>query len=105
MQKIDFQDLDIGSSCFSDLSPFFEASAIEQLGREVKFIERSSSRLSAWMFIQLNTCIIHSGKETSLTDLVDELSDRFGIKLSKQSLAERFNCYGVKLLKSYLRRC
>lgn len=99
MQKIDFQDIDISSSCFSDLSPFFESSALEQLGRETKFIERSSSRLSAWMFLQLNTCIIHSGKETSLTDLVDELSDKFGIKISKQSLAERFNCYGVKLMR------
>jgi hypothetical protein len=100
MQKIDFQDLDLFWSCFSDLSSFFEASALEQLGREVKFIERSSSRLSAWMFLQLNTCLIHSGKETSLTDLADELSDRFGIKVSKQSLAERFNCYGVKLMRS-----
>lgn len=99
MQKIDFQDLDLSSSCFSDLSSFFEASALEQLGREVKFIERSSSRLSAWMFLQLNTCLIQSGKETSLTDLADELSDRFGIQLSKQSLAERFNCYGVKLMR------
>ena len=100
MQKIDFQDIDLSSSCFSDLSSFFESSALEQLGREVKFIERSSSRLSAWMFLQMNTCMIHSGKEMSLTDLADELSDRFGIQLSKQSLAERYNCYGVKLMRS-----
>ncbi len=99
MQKIDFQHIDLDSSCFGDLSSFFESSALEQLGREVKFIERSSSRLSAWMFLQMNTCMHHSGKETSLTDLVNELSDRFGIKLSKQSLAERFNCYGVKLMR------
>ncbi len=55
MNGLNFKDIDLASSCFEELSNFFETEKLEQLGREVKFIERSTSRLSAWMFLQLNT--------------------------------------------------
>jgi len=99
MEKLNFKEIDLSESCFSGLSQYFEASALESLGREVKFIERSTSPLSAWMFLKLNPCLIHNGKEISLNDLVDEIRDNFGVKLTKQSLDERFNIYGVKLMR------
>lgn len=51
------------------------------------------------MFLQLNTCLIDSGKETSLNDLSESLSENFGVNLTKQSLDERFNIYGVRLMR------
>ena len=69
MEKDCFKDIDLSSTCFSDLSNFFKAESIERLGREVKFVERSTSRLSSWMFLQLNTCLVSNGKVDSLNDL------------------------------------
>jgi hypothetical protein len=51
MNELNFKDIDLPSTCFEELSNFFEAERLEQLGREVKFIERSTSRLSTWMFL------------------------------------------------------
>lgn len=99
MNELNFKDINLSSSCFEELSNFFESQHLEALGREVKFIERSSSRLSAWMFLQLNTCLINNGKMDSLNDLGTELTKHFGIKLTKQSLDERFNIYGVALMR------
>jgi Transposase DDE domain len=99
MNELNFKDIDLSSSCFKELSNFFETENLEQLGREVKFIERSTSRLSAWMFLQLNTCLINNGKMDSLNDLGTELLKNFGIKLTKQSLDERFNIHGVTLMR------
>lgn len=99
MNELNFKDIDLSSTCFEELSNFFETQKLEQLGREVKFIERSTSRLSAWMFLQLNTCLINNGKTDSLNDLGFELYKNFGVQLTKQSLDERFNIHGVTLMR------
>jgi hypothetical protein len=99
MEKLNFKDIDLSSTCFEELSNFFKAEQLEHLGREVKFIERSTSRLSAWMFLQLNTCLINNGKTESLNDLGAELFKNFGVQLTKQSLDERFNIHGVALMR------
>jgi Transposase DDE domain len=99
MNELNFKDIDLSSTCFEELSNFFETEKLEQLGREVKFIERSTSRISAWMFLQLNTCLINNGKTESLNDLGVELFKNFGIQLTKQSLDERFNIHGVALMR------
>jgi hypothetical protein len=99
MNELNFKDIDLSSSCFKELSNFFETENLEQLGREVKFVERSTSRLSAWMFLQLNTCLVNNGKMDSLNDLGTELLKNFGIRLTKQSLDERFNIHGVTLMR------
>ncbi|PWK28911.1 DDE family transposase [Arcicella aurantiaca] len=101
MEKNCFKDINLSSTCFGELSKFFKAESIERLGREVKFVERSTSRLSAWMFLQLNTCLVSNGKVDSLNDLGTELFNNFGVKLTKQSLDERFNIHGV----SFMRKC
>jgi hypothetical protein len=53
------------------------------------------------MFLQLNTCLINNGKADSLNDLGSVLNTTFGIKLTKQSLDERFNTHGV----TFMRKC
>jgi len=47
MKELNFKDIVLSSTCFEELSNFFETQKLEQLGREVKFIERSTSRWSA----------------------------------------------------------
>jgi hypothetical protein len=99
MNELNFKDIDLSSTCFEELSIFFETEKLEQLGREVRFVERSTSRLSSWMFLQLNTCLTNNGKTDSLNDLGTELFKNFGVQLTKQSLDERFNIHGVALMR------
>lgn len=99
MKEIDFTAIDLQTSCFSGLSQYFEASKLEDLGKEVQFVERSSSRLTSWMFLQLNTCLIDNAKETSLNDMAVLLRDNFNVKMTKQSLDDRFNACSVALMR------
>jgi hypothetical protein len=99
MQSPNFEAIDLSSSCLSDLSVFFEESSLAQIGKELRFSERTTSRLTAWMFLLLNTCVIENSKETSLNDMAAWLNVNFNIRISKQSLDERFNTYAVKLMK------
>ena len=100
MKNIDFSGINLQTSCFSGLSQYFEASSLEDLGKQVRFVERSSSRLDSWMFLQLNTCLIDNAKEVSLNDMVGILRDNFNVKMTKQSLDERFNSYSVSLMRN-----
>lgn len=83
------------------LAELFDPQALEQLARESRFIERSSSRLSGWMFLQLHLLLESSGQEFSLSQMGEELFERHGVVMSKQSLDERFNTFAV----SFLRHC
>ena len=90
-----------GEEVLSRLTSLFDQQALEQLARQSRFIERSSSRLSGWMFLQLHLLMESSGQELSLTQMCEELFERHGIVMSKQSLDERFNTFAVK----FMRRC
>lgn len=83
------------------IGDLFEAGQLERLARESRFIERSSSRLSGWMFLRLHLLMESSGREFSLTRMCEELFERHGVALSKQSLDERFNTFAVR----FMRRC
>jgi IS4 transposase len=85
----------------SRLASLFDEQALEQLARQSRFIERSSSRLSGWMFLQLHLLMESSGQEFSLSQMCEELFERHGVVMSKQSLDERFNTFAV----SFLRQC
>ena len=98
MKEINFENLDLSTTCMSDLAVFFEQSGLENLGREVKFVQRKSE-LTSWMFLRLNTCFIEASKETSLNDLVGDLSANFGVEMRKKSLDGCFNAFSVQLMK------
>ncbi|HSI90878.1 MAG TPA: IS4 family transposase [Adhaeribacter sp.] len=88
-------------SLLEQLGAIFREGDLEKLARESKFIERSTSRLSGWMFLQLHLLLNSNGKDFSLNDMCQELSERHNIDLTKQSLDERFNTFSV----SFMRRC
>lgn len=81
------------------LAGLFDAPALEQLARESRFIERSTSRLSGWMFLQLHLLMESSGKEFSLSQMCEERYERHGVALTKQSLDERFNTFAVRFMR------
>jgi hypothetical protein len=80
------------------LSQFFTSESIETLARTTKFIERSTSRLTGQMFLQMNVFNVSRGEERSLNDQCDYLEDTYGIELKKQSLDERYNTYSVSFM-------
>lgn len=81
------------------LAALFDQQALEQQARESHFIERSTSRLSGWMFLELHLLMESSGKDFSLSQMCEELYERHGISLTKQSLDERFNTFAVKFMR------
>ncbi len=81
------------------LAELFDQQGLEQLARESRFIERSSSRLSGWMFLQLHLIMESSGREFSLNQMSEELFERHGVQISKQSLDERFNTFAVNFMR------
>jgi hypothetical protein len=90
-----------GEEVLARLTSLFDEQALEQLARQSRFIERSSSRLSGWMFLQLHLLMESSGQEFSLSQMCEELFERHGVVMSKQSLDERFNTFAV----SFMRQC
>jgi Transposase DDE domain len=76
----------------------FQDELLEKLARESRFIERSTSKLSGWMFLELHLLMTSSGKEFSLNQMCQELEERHGVALTKQSLDERFNTFAVKFI-------
>lgn len=83
------------------LRSFFEEAELERLARGSRFIERSTSRLSGWMFLELHLLLESNGRDFSLSDMCQELSDRHGVELTKQSLDERFNTFAA----GFMRQC
>lgn len=79
---------------------FFQDDMVEKLAYESKFIERSTSKLTGWMFLQLHLLMDLPGKEYSLTQMCDALDEGYGVSLTKQSLDERFNTFAVKFMRA-----
>lgn len=84
----------------SRLELFFNEENLERLARKSRFVERSTSRISGWMFLQLHLMMLGNGKELSLTEMCESLHESHGINLSKQSLDERFNTFSVNFMRS-----
>jgi len=102
MERAEKGDIkDSGEEVLARIASLFDQQAMEQLARQSRFIERSSSRLSGWMFLQLHLLMESSGQEFSLSQMCEELYERHGVVMSKQSLDERFNTFAV----SFLRQC
>ena len=93
------QDIGIDKELATRLSQFFTTERIESIARSTKFIERSSTRLTGLMFLEMNTFSLSTGQGKSLFEQCEYLEDTFGVKLKKQSLDERYNTYAVGFMK------
>jgi hypothetical protein len=86
------------SSIKKSVTSFFDRKEIESLGRISGFIKRRS-KLTAYRFLMTLLFSRFDGDKLSLNDLCNELDDKFGCHIAKQSLDERFNSEAVMFLK------
>ncbi|HSI90664.1 MAG TPA: IS4 family transposase [Adhaeribacter sp.] len=100
MKRGDIEGLSLSEEgILAHLAGILNESKLEQLARQTRFIERSTSRLSGWMFLELHLLLESNGRDFSLSQMCEELFERHGIKLSKQSLDERFNTFAVGFMQ------
>ncbi|MFC2079930.1 IS4 family transposase [Bacteroidota bacterium] len=86
------------NSIKKSITEFFDKKEIERLGRISGFIKRRS-KLTAYRFLLTLMFSRFAGDKLSLNDLCNELDDKFGCHIAKQSLDERFNPETVQFLK------
>jgi len=82
-----------------NLSDFFSPEFINQLARETKFVQRTSSKITGEMFLKLQ---LFGSLDTapSLREQLSFLKEHYDVDLSKQSLDERYNTYAVVFMKA-----
>ncbi len=83
------------------IDPFFTLGELNQLARESKFVQRDS-KLKGHMFLDLIVFNSENLKKQSLNDLSIAVTDKFGFKIERQSLQDRFNMYALAFLKKTL---
>lgn len=81
---------------------FFSSEQLHSKALEVGFVKRKG-KLKPWMFIETIMFQFQSQKETSLLSLVGDIFSRFGIRIKRQSLNERFNHRSVAFIKELLK--
>ncbi len=89
------------ASLESQFKKHFSFEEIEQIARNSKFVQRSSS-LSGYTFLCLIVFNSDSLAYESLNDLSTKLELDHGVQITKQGLDGRFNEYAVQFLKSAL---
>jgi hypothetical protein len=87
------------------INDLFKGETLEALARSTGFIERSSSRLSGRSFVLLNVLDGSIDQDWSLQDTCNNLESHFGIKLTKQSLDERYNTFSVSFMRAVYENC
>lgn len=86
----------------SRISDFFATCEIEKIAKATEFVKRKS-KFKAWMFVETLMFHFQSQKKLSLTDLCNDISLAYRIKLRKQSLDHRFSASASKFLKCLLK--
>ena len=88
----------------ADITKLLNADSINQFAQETGFICRNSEKIDGFKFLDMLLFTHFNHKELSLNDLSIQLSRRYGIKISKQSIDERFSNKAVNFFKSILEK-
>jgi len=86
-------------SVSSYLTKCLDSTWLQALGKKSRFVQRSTSQLNGENFLMLNVFNSFIGDQ-SLNDSCDWLEEHYGIRMSKQSLDERYNTYAVAFMKA-----
>ena len=78
----------------------FDKERLKALGRQSKFVQRSTSQLNGYNFLLMNLFEASSDGEKSLNDCCDWLLEEFDIDMRKQSLDERYNTDAVRFMRA-----
>lgn len=76
---------------------------MEQLAKKTTFVQRES-KINGKNFFDIIVFNNEKLKEQSLNDLSIDLTERYGIKITKQSLHNRFNDHAIAFLEKALER-
>lgn len=85
------------------IEQFFAADVLEQLARDTKFVQRDS-KINGQNFFDIIVFNNEQLKQQSLNDLAIDLTERYGITITKQSLHDRFNERALAFLQQALER-
>ena len=85
------------------IQQFFTDDVLEQLARATKFVQRDS-KITGQNFFDIIVFNQEQLKQQSLNDLAIDLSERYGITITKQSLHDRFNEQALAFLQQALER-
>ena len=88
-------DVALVEPMIATLESLFSEEETEQIARQTKFIERSTSRLSGRMFLMMNVLRTEGHLYQSLKDQCSYLKEVFGVSMKKQSLDERYGAQAV----------
>lgn len=83
------------------IQQFFADDGLEQLATETKFVQRES-KINGQNFFDIIVFNNEQLKQQSLNDLAIDLSERYGITITKQSLHDRFNDRALAFLQQAL---
>ncbi len=86
-----------------EIHPFFTVQELEQLARDVGFVQREG-KINGALFLDLIVFNNENLKKQSLNDLCVELKDKHDIEIKKQSLHDRFNDNALDFLKAALEK-
>ncbi len=85
------------------IEQFFADDTLEQLARDTKFVQRDS-KITGQNFFDIIVFNQEQLKQQSLNDLAIDLTERYGITITKQSLHDRFNDRALAFLQQALER-
>jgi predicted transcriptional regulator len=85
------------------IEQFFTDAALDQVARATKFVQRDS-KINGQNFFDIIVFNNEQLKQQSLNDLAIDLSERYGITITKQSLHDRFNERALAFLQQALER-
>ena len=85
------------------IEQFFTADVLEQLARDTRFVQRDS-KINGQNFFDIIVFNHEQLKQQSLNDLAIDLTERYGVTITKQSLHDRFNERALTFLQQALER-
>lgn len=88
------------STLSNNLSSLFDEALLSQQAKETGFIVRNRSGLSGRMFLIMNVLEFVNYPNNSLQEQCEWLEENYGVRLTKQSLDERYNTFAVGFMRS-----
>ncbi len=88
------------STLSNNLSSLFDEALLSQQAKETGFIVRNRSGLSGRMFLIMNVLELVNYPNNSLQEQCEWLEENYGVRLTKQSLDERYNTFAVGFMRS-----
>ena len=88
----------------ANITKLLDEESINRLAEETGFTCRNSEKINGFRFLDMLLFTHFNHKELSLNDLSIQLGKRYGIKISKQAIDERFTNRAVDFFNSILEK-